>query len=177
MIINVGSKNKNKILAVREIIQDYDFLKDAKVVGADVLSNVPEQPKSLEETVDGAKSRSKNAFQNCDYGIGIESGLMKVSGSKTGVMDITACAIFDGKKYHLGLSSAFEYPKKVVDEIFTHNLDASQAFKRVGLTKKEKIGAEEGIISVLTGGKIDRKQYTQQAIQMALIHLQNPELY
>lgn len=102
--INVGSKNKVKVEAVREIVRDYGHLKASQIVAVDALSKVSEQPKSLKETIRGAMHRAKHAFKNCDYSFGIESGLMAVPQTKTGFMDVCVCAIFDGKEFHLGLS-------------------------------------------------------------------------
>jgi non-canonical (house-cleaning) NTP pyrophosphatase len=50
-------------------------------------------------------------------------------------------------------------------------LDMSQAINKAGLTKNPNIGAAEGAIGILTKGKVDRKEYTKQALRMALIHI------
>jgi inosine/xanthosine triphosphatase len=177
MKINIGTKNKIKIEAVSELIKDYPEFKDAEVFAKEVNSEVSHQPKSLEETVDGAIKRAKNAFGECDFSIGLESGLIKVPETKTGYMDTTACAIYDGKKFHLGLSSCFEYPVELTKYVLEKNIELSYAFRDLGFTDKEKIGEEEGIIGVLTKGKYNRKKYTQEAIRMALVHLENKNLY
>ena len=110
--INIGTKNPQKIDAVKEVLIEYPDFKDSKINGIAADSKVSEQPKSMDETITGAINRAKNCFLNCDYSIGLESGLMKVPYTKTGYMDFTACAIYDGNKIHLGFSSAFEYPIK-----------------------------------------------------------------
>ena len=173
MIINVGSKNPAKLEAVNETILEYDFLKDSKVVQMDVLTGVSEQPKSLDETIKGAMHRALGAFKNCDYSFGLESGLFRVPYTKTGHMDICAAAIYDGSSYHLGLSSAFEFPLTVTKLIFKEGLDASQACYQAGLTGKKDVGSAEGLIGILTKGRVTRKDYTIQAIKMAMIHLEN----
>lgn len=177
MKVNVGSKNIVKIKAVEEILKDYPMFAGAQVVGLEVL--VPEfgHPKTLHDTVVGAKQRAKEVFKNCDYSFGIESGMMEVSETKTGYMHMTICAIYDGINYHLGSSSMFEFPKKVTELIIKNNLDGSQAYKEAGLTNEHKIGATHGAIYDLSKGRLDRKDYTKQAIFMALIHLENPNLY
>ena len=85
--------------------------------------------------------------------------------------------IYDGENYHLGLSCAFEFPPKVTQMIYEQDIDANEAFYRCGLTTDRKIGSSEGAIGLLTRGRISRKDYTKQAIQMALIHLENKELF
>ena len=178
MKINVGSTNETKIEAVRETLKDYPAFSNAEIQGIKASSEVSEQPKSLEETIRGAINRAKSAFQNnCALSIGIESGLMLVPHTKTGCMELSACAIYDGKQVHLGLSSAFEFPKEVTRIILQDGVDANEAAYRAGLTDKQKVGLSEGIISIVTKGRVTRKDYTKQAIRMALIHLENPEIY
>jgi inosine/xanthosine triphosphatase len=177
MKINVGSKNEIKISAVKEIINKYDFLLKAKIIGIDTESKVSDQPKSIGETIQGAINRATNSFSDCRYSFGLESGLMKVPHTKTGYMDFTACAIYDGTNHHLGLSSAFEYPTEVTQLVFNEGLDINQAFHKIGLTKDPKVGSSEGAIGILTKGRLLRKDYTKQAITMALIHLENKKLF
>ena len=173
MIINVGSKNKVKVGAVEEILKDYTHLARAKISGVDVDSGVSAQPKSFEETIQGAINRAKDSFKDCDYSIGLESGLMNVPHSKSGYMDVCVCAIYDGKEFHIGLSSAWEFPKKeITASILNEGLDINQAMYKAGLTEKKHIGSEEGAIGYFTKGRMDRKEYTKQALRTALIHLE-----
>lgn len=174
MKIAVGSKNAAKVNAVREIVLEYPALARADVEGIEASSEVSNQPLSLEETMRGAMNRARNAFRDCDYSIGIESGIFPVPLSKTGYMDICIAAIHDGKDFHFGTSAAWEFPKKeILDFILKDGLDMSAAINRAGLTANPNIGAAEGAIGILTKGRVDRKAYTQQALRMALIHLEN----
>ena len=173
MKVNVGSQNKAKVWAVAEILEEYEHLKDAQVDGIAVGSGVSAQPKSLDETITGAKNRARDAYQNCAYAVGIESGLMHVPQSKSGYMDVCVCAIYDGNEYHIGLSSAWEFPDRSVTNLMVKDsLDMSEAITKAGYTKNPNIGSEEGAIGILTKGRIDRKEYTKQALRMALIHLE-----
>ena len=172
MIIVVGSLNAGKIQAVQDIIKEYDFLKGSEVVGVDVSSDVSHHPVTLKETVRCAVNRAKNAFRtSCNLSIGIESGLMPVPYTLTGYMDFCACAIFDGKRVYLGLSSFFEYPENITRLIVDEDVEASDAAKRVGLTTHEKIGTDGGIISIISGGRLTRQEYTKQALVNALLHV------
>lgn len=178
MKINVASKNPVKVEAVKEVLNSYSNLADYEIVGVEVNSGVSEQPKSLEETVQGAINRAMAVFNDCCiYSFGIESGLMKVPQTKTGNMDFCVCAIYDGVRHHLGLSCAFEFPIKLNQMIHELGIDANEAVYRCGLTRDKKIGSSEGIIGTLTKGRMTRKDYTKQAVQMALIHLENKSLY
>ncbi len=177
MKINVASKNPVKVGAVREIIRDYELLRDSSVSSYVADSGMSEQPRSLAETVQGAINRAKNAFNDCDYSFGIESGFMEVPNTKTGFMNITSCAIYDGSRIHMGLSSAFECPKAVTKMIFDEDIDLDVAYHKAGLTENRDIGSSEGVIGNLTKGRMTRKDYTKEAVRMALIHLENHKLY
>lgn len=177
IIINIGSTNPTKIKALEEAISEYDFIKPFQITNSGTDSGVSNQPKSLQEIITGAKNRARNSFIRCNYSFGIESGLMSVPETKTGYMDVCICAIYDGRNYHLGMSCAFEPPIDVVKLVIEKGMDLNQATNRAGLTESEKIGLAEGIIGLLTKNRVTRKDYTKQAIQMALIHLENPNSY
>lgn len=172
MNICVGTTNSAKLDAVREILQDYPHLQDSVVVSKEVESGVSDQPKSLEESVQGAMNRALGAFQDCTYSIGIESGLMAVSQSKSGFMDTCVCAIYDGTEYHLGMSSVWEAPKLVMHHIVHNGLDMTQAAIQAGLTNDPKVGAADGLIGIVTKGRLTRKAQTKEALRTALIHLE-----
>lgn len=154
----------------------HDFLCGAEVSGVGVKVEEFGHPKTMEETIAGAKSRAQQAFKDCKYSFGIESGLMEAGGTKSGYMEFTACAIYDGKNYHVGFSPAFEWPREVTKMIL-NGLDGSQAWKKAGFTENEKIGEAEGAVHHLTGGKMNRTELSEQAAMMALVHLQHPEHY
>lgn len=177
MKISVGSQNDTKINAVKEAVKNFPAVKDAEVVSVKIELEIYGHPKSLGETIDGAMDRASRAFQNCDYSVGIESGLMPMPKTKTGFMELAVCAIYDGTNYHLGTSPAFEWPKAVADGIINKGLDGSQAFKAAGLTDEEKIGSNMGAIHFLSKGALNRTDYNKWAVMMALVHIENPKLY
>lgn len=176
MRVHVGSKNKTKIDAVAQILAGTELFAAAEVVGVDISTQASSHPKTLEETIDGAIERAKRAFDGCDYSFGIEGGLMQVPHTKTGKMQFEACAIYDGKNIHLGLSQAFEWPKKVAD-LIEKGIEASEALRQADIVKEGsyKIGAAEGGIWHLTKGRTNRTKQNMEAVSMALIHLENKE--
>lgn len=175
MKIHVGSANEVKIQAVREICQLYPSLKDAEVAGYETQSGVSKQPMTMMETIKGAKRRATTALFGADLGIGIESGLMTVPFTNTGYMDFCAVVVMNGKReMRMGLSPAFECPKAVIDLVLKERLDLNEAFLRTGLTRNPKLGNSDGAVGMLTGGRITRKEYTKQALIMALISLDIP---
>ncbi len=177
MRINIASKNSAKVEAVSEIINDYELLRNSEISSLSVDSGTSKQPKSIDETIQGAMTRAKNAFNGCEYSFGIESGFMGVPNTKTGFMNITACAIYNGTEYHIGLSSAFECPHVVTEKIFNEGIDLNQAYYAAGLTEDREIGHSVGVIYELTKHRLSRKEYTKEAVRMALIQLENPKLY
>ena len=169
----VGSANKAKVAAVSETLKDYPHLAEALVEGIKTDSGVSDQPLTLDETITGARNRAQNAFVDCEYSVGLESGLMAVAQSKSGYLDVCVAVIYDGSEFHLGISSAWEFKdRNIIDSMVNEGLDMSQAILKAGITQNEQIGSEEGAIGIVTKGRIDRKAYTKQALQMALIHLE-----
>jgi inosine/xanthosine triphosphatase len=172
MRIVVGSKNEAKVGAVTEVFLEYPHLKDAVVVGLEAPSGVTDQPLSLAEVVEGARNRARLVFQDCEYSVGIESGFMKVPHSKSGYMNVCVACVYDGTQYHLGISSAFETPnQEIMRLVVDEGLNFAQAGNKTGMTHDPHIGKHGGLIGELTKGKVDRKEYTKQALRMALIHI------
>ncbi|QFR39190.1 DUF84 family protein [Candidatus Gracilibacteria bacterium 28_42_T64] len=173
MKVFVGSKNQNKVTAVEESIRDYELFREAKIFEKVVPSHVSEQPKSLEETIEGAKNRAYNSYESDGISFGIEDGLMLVANTKSGFMNVCACVIYDGNQYHIGLSSAYESPKTIIDLILVEKLDMNQAYLKAGFTDNPSLGQAGGAIGILSKNRLLRKDFTKQAILTALIHLEN----
>lgn len=179
MKIGVGSKNKTKVAAVQDAVSLYpNLFPNAEVIGIDVRIEEFGHPRNISETVAGAVERAKQAFVGCDYGFGLEGGLLEVPQTVSGHMETGACAIYDGTSIYLGLAPSFEWPKGVTEMILQGEADASQAFKKLGLTEHEKLGAlDGGIIGMLTHGRLPREDFSKFSIMMALIHLEKAEMY
>ena len=177
MRVNVGSKNQTKVGAVTEAIHATAFLKDAEVIPADVVIEEFGHPIGMDQVTGGAMERARQSFRNCIYSFGIEGGLVAVPHTQSGYMEVAACAIYDGDRFYLGLSPAYEWPKKVTDLIVNHGRDGSQALREAGFTDQEKIGTAGGGIFILTKGRMNRLTYNKLAVEAALIQLENREHY
>lgn len=179
MKVGVGSKNKTKIAAVEEALNLYPTLfPSVDVMGVDVQIEEFGHPQNIAETIAGAVERAKQAYVGCDYGFGLEGGLIAVPQTVSGHMETGACAIYDGTSIYLGLAPSFEWPKSVTEMIIRKEADASQAFKKLGFTHHEKLGAMDGgIIGMLTNGRLPREDFSKFSIMMALIHLEKAEMY
>lgn len=167
--IIVASLNQNKINAVKEVFQSYH------VEGVSCPSGVGEQPVNLDEIIRGAINRAKGAFRGCVYSVGIEDGISCVPETESGYMNFCCCAVYDGKRIYLGLGPAFEYPPECTKMVIEKGITISEAFLPV--SGRPNIGYEMGIIGFLTRGRINRKDYTKQAVDMARIQIDNADMY
>lgn len=180
MIIAIGTTNPVKIQAVEETIQDYPILAHSKIHSFSVSSDVSDQPLSIEETIQGAKNRARKAFEvcpSCRYSFGIESGLFEANGTQTGFLESTICCIYDGINYHIGLSCGFEVPPQILQLVLEEKRDLGQACYESGITTNAKLGAAEGLVGILSKGRLTRKFYTIQSVITALIQIENHSWY
>jgi inosine/xanthosine triphosphatase len=179
-MIAVGSTNKIKVQAVEEAAQDYPVLAGLPVQAVAVPSGVADQPMSLEEIITGAKNRAKNAFHlypECRYSFGIESGLFQVNSVETGFLEASFCCIYDGKNNYVGMSCGFEVPKQILNFVLEKKMDLSQACLHSGITANTHLGSAEGLIGLLTKGRVNRKEYTRQAIVTAMMQVEHAHWY
>lgn len=179
MMTAVGSTNEAKILAMKEALQDSPHFQNVNIIGLAVNSDVADQPISFQETIQGAKNRAKNAFEQCEcgYSFGIESGLMTASETASGYLHISVCCIYNGKTYLTGLSTGFEIPPQILELILNKKMDLSQACLHAGISTNTNIGSTEGLIGILTKGKVDRKEYSKQCITAVTPQLGNGDWY
>ncbi len=167
MNLNLGSTNPFKVEAVRETIRGYDFLRESSVVPVAVDPGVSPQPLSLEETMQGAINRAKNAYHDCAFAIGLQDGIMPIPFTVTGYMEKVCCAVYDGKRVYVGISSGFEYPAEVIQLILDKGMEARDAVKAADLRKETDQGIDD--IALLTKGRLSYKGLARQAIMSALV--------
>lgn len=170
MQIRIASTNPKKIEAVAEAVQEFGW-KNASFESVAVSSDVSSQPRGLEEILRGAKNRAQNAFEKNSVGVGIEGGVIKLEKPAI-TLSLTACCVFDGQDYCFGLSSAYELPRKVAELMENQQKELQDAVFQAGLTRKQKIGREEGFVSLVTNQRVTRKDLTKQALLMAFSKLE-----
>lgn len=174
MRVCIGSKNSVKVAAVEETLSSYPQFEAAQVVGVSTESGVSSQPKTLDETICGAKTRAENAFQDCDYSVGIEGGLMETDGE---FMGISICSVFDGEHHHIGMSSGFRLPSGVIDAMIHEGLDMAKAMHHCGLSSSLRLGEGKGAVGVFTNGRVTRKDLCRQALTSALISVEEGAVF
>lgn len=197
MYISIGTRSQPKIAAVCSAFSRYPELcfrdsdrlqfvilpaekrGESHVPGIDPVSRISRNPLTLEETVTGAKNRAYEAFQHCmtqygscDYGVGIEAGLFPVPGTKTGYLDTSICAIYNGSDYAIGGSPLFEYPEAVTERILNGE-EAGLISDFFGNTAKGR----PGVIGPLTSGRVNRDEFDHYAVMMALTRIVSDQLY
>jgi non-canonical (house-cleaning) NTP pyrophosphatase len=102
---------------------------------------------------------------------------MEAPETATGFLHVCAGCIFDGTHYYVGLSNGFEIPPQILELILEKKMDLMQACLHSGISSNHKLGSTEGLIGILTKGKIDRKEYSKQCLRMAMLQLENAEWY
>jgi len=119
-----------------------------------------------EETMKMAISRAEQSAGRADFSIGIESGLFYDPNSG-GYFDFHCCCIIDSLgERTFGMSSGFNIPDRVVDEIKT-GMDMSSAFAK--LYGIEGIGEREGIVGYLTRNNLKRETLIFESLRNAMV--------
>lgn len=171
--INVGSGNPVKLKAARDAFNNY--FNNFEVVSVKVDSGVHEQPKTLRETVDGAKNRAVAAFKDCDFSVGLEAGIFPFPEVKTGYVDISIAVIYDGKEFFIGTSPCFEYPCDVIKEVLKGRKDVGMIFDELYGTIDQK--QKGGAVGFLTKDIVSRDKFIELSIIMALCRIVSKEHY
>ncbi len=178
--IVVGSTNQVKINAVKEVLAEFpDIMKSDDVMPIKADSGVSDQPIGFDQIISGAKNRAKMAFEEArpDLAIGIEDGIAEVPHTDSGYLNFCASVAYDGRRFFVGMSGGYEYPKDVVRHIMDDGLNVTESFIKLGLVDDRNIGAEEGAIGVMSKGRENRIDGTKYALRRALIKLDNKDVY
>lgn len=182
-IISIGSLNKVKVDAVKEVIIDNEFFSDPKFICVKVRSDFFIKSKSIEEIVQGAIIRAKNSFTDCEYSFGIENGIAPISYFKSSNPNVSThfsigiCAIYDNKHFYLGISPGYQVPEDIVKLMSDKRIDIENAANQLRGANEGLIDKEEGFISMLTKGIMNRKEQTKLSIIMAMSAYKNKIIY
>src|SRR5262245_6142060 len=165
---------------VREALQAPDLTRSATWT-CRVETGVIDEPRGFARSVRGAQDRATGAYAclrgvsvpspapvgQVAFGIGVESGFIEVTPVASTLYNFDVCALFDGQAYYLGISPGFEYPRRLVRNIFLHRQPFQQA--RQYITTSAEVEQHAGLVGVLAGGLIDRPEMTRLATRLALI--------
>ncbi|MFQ5909601.1 MAG: inosine/xanthosine triphosphatase [Thermoplasmata archaeon] len=170
LIVNVGSRNKTKIWAVRDV-----FLKlfgRVEIHGVSVPSDVPRQPMN-EEAIQGAVNRANASLGEADFGIGIESGV--VWNEELGIhLCVQFCAVIDKlEKVTIGHSAGFMLPAKIMERVKAGG-ELAEALADIDGAEIEE---SKGAIGYISGDLITRSNLSESAVLMAMIPRIQRDLY
>ncbi|MCK4455079.1 MAG: inosine/xanthosine triphosphatase [Thermoplasmata archaeon] len=170
LVVNVGSKNRTKIWAVRDVF--LRLYSKVEVHGVPVPSDVPKQPVD-EEAVQGATNRAHASLGDADFGIGIESGVVWDEQSKSHLC-VQFCAVVDKlEKVTTGHSAGFMLPADVAERIRAGS-DLAEALSDVEGARMEE---SKGAVGFLSGNLISRSNLCESAVLMAMIPRIRRDLY
>ncbi len=170
----VGSKNPVKVGCTREAFTQA-FGEAGQVESVDALSAIPAKPRSVEETLLGAKNRathSKTLVPDADYWVGIEGGVDEDSQGMYAFAWIYV--IHRSGKSSQSKTGTFYLPPQVV-ALIREGMELGHADDLVFQAQNSK--QQGGSVGLLTQGLITREAYYQQAMVLALIPFLNESLY
>lgn len=160
MKICIGSKNEVKIMAVKEVFNE--FFDEIKIEYESIEVKTKKQPFG-KEIIEGAIKRAREACRNADYGIGIESGIREEDGiffveQYVAVMDKLGYITF-------GKSPSFQCPQWILEKLNGKEMKEVIPFK-------DKEEMKKGAVWFLSK-KITRLELTKLGVLMALLTRKN----
>ena len=172
--ITVASRNPVKLRAACAAFQRIFPAQRFSVNGVSVASGVPDQPRSVAETMRGARNRAEHARAaqaDADYWVGIEGG---IEDSAHGMSCFARVHIIDrGGQVGMGQTAVFYLPHQVA-ELVRGGLELGLADDIV--FQRDNSKQANGAIGILTDDVIDREAYYIHAVIMALVRFKNPTL-
>jgi inosine/xanthosine triphosphatase len=171
LVVNVGSKNKAKIWATRDVL--LKIFKKVEVHGIEMEAKGPDNPMD-DEVKEGAVTRAKESIGTADFGVGIEGGMFQLDDIDRRRM-VHYCAIVDKRGVvTMGHGPGFHLPRSV-SETAIEGVPLSEVMRRY--MNVEQIDEEKGTVGHLSGGLTTRKVLAEQAVLMALLPRLRSELY
>ena len=172
--ITVASQNPVKLRAAQTAFERIFPQLSFNVQGIAVPSGVPDQPRSVAETMGGARNRADNARAaqpQSDYWVGIEGG---IEDTPLGMSCFARVHIISrAGAIGLGQTAVFYLPRAVA-ELVRAGMELGHADDQV--FQRDNSKQANGAIGILTDDVIDREAYYIHAVIMALVPFKNPAL-
>jgi inosine/xanthosine triphosphatase len=172
--IVVASLNPVKRQAVengfRRMLLEMDF--DILTVSVD--SGVPDQPRTDQESRQGALNRARNArmkIPQADFWVGLEGGIDYLNGD---MIAFAWIVVLSESKMGSSRTGVFRLPA-VVQSLVEEGMELGDADDHV--FGRENSKQQSGAVGLLTGDVVTRTTLYAQAVVLALIPFKNPELY
>ncbi|NVK85988.1 MAG: inosine/xanthosine triphosphatase [Cytophagia bacterium] len=170
----VASKNPVKIECAKNGFTKVFSPNEILVEGVSVPSGVAHQPMTDEETLTGAKNRAENAKEvqpEADFWIGIEGGIAEPFGNMEAFAWIY---IISKDRKGKARTASFDLPPQI-QELIHQGIELGVADDMVFNRSNSK--QKNGAVGILTHDLINRAEYYEPAVILALIPFVNPELY
>ncbi|MFN7105341.1 MAG: DUF84 family protein [Pyrobaculum sp.] len=164
MLVAVTSRNPNKVRAVEMAYRLFGI--PARVITVDKPAALPRQPVGFSQVVAGAVARARHAVATAgvEHGVGIEAGAVAIDEM---YLDVTIAAIVDRwGEVTLGVGPGFKIPTTFIHDVLKGVELGVEAEERL---KTPAVGYREGLVGVLTRGKVTRLDLNLVAVAMALI--------
>ncbi|MDD3999999.1 MAG: DUF84 family protein [Bacilli bacterium] len=142
----LGSKNKAKIAAVKEVLNDYE------VIALDVDSGVNKQPLSDSETIQGATFRAL-ALPKGGIRIGLEAGV-QLHADKLFLVNWGVLLDDKGKFYYAG-GTRIPLPEFIKKRILNDDLELAEVMDEY--LNEDDIRSRDGAIGYFTASLVNRK--------------------
>ncbi len=161
----ISSESPVKHLAVSRAFRRAGV--SVQTVAVPMPSGVNEQPRSIDETYEGAINRHTQLVETCnptaeDYMVTIESGIFTPRSEHNYFGTTTLVAEKNGER-HVGIDTDIEFPKHMTDRV-------PSEFKDLGeLVKTEYGAATSDPFPYFTGGKLTRTKVLESALYNVLI--------
>src|SRR5215467_10737275 len=171
--IIVASTNPVKIQAALSGFQAMFPGESFTTQGVSVPSGVSDQPMSDEETLQGALNRAKAAralMPDADFWAGIEGGCEEKHNE---LWAFAWVVILADNQVGKSRTAAFTLPHEIA-ELVRQGVELGTADDRVFGRSNSKQG--NGAVGILTADVIDRTNYYEHAVVLALVPFKNPSL-
>lgn len=170
----IASKNPVKIQSTLAGFSQVFPNETFTTTGINVPSNVPDQPMTDEQTLQGALNRATNAraaSPSADYWIGLEGGVHDHAGTLEAFAWIV---ILSSTQSSRARTATFQLPPQVA-ALVHQGVELGHADDQVFGRSNSK--QTNGAVGLLTHDLIDRTAYYAHAVVLALIPFLNPTLY
>ena len=188
MILAIGSTRGPKVEAVRRVLTQLadraSELSVADVVAVDVTTGAPPMPLSLDEILDGARSRAHLAMEalqaqgrRADMGVGMEGGIDLRRSDPNGRRGflMSWAYVTDGRRAAHGCGGAIEVPRSLLDRVVSDGIELAEAVD--AFAREHDVRSRQGAWGVLSGGLFDRTRSFEIALINALAPFYNDGAY
>jgi len=188
VILAVGSTRGPKVEAVRRVLAQLGDrageLARAEVVPVEVNPEAPPMPLSLDELLDGARSRAHLAMEaleaqgrKADFGVGMEGGIDLRRADPLGRRGflMSWAYVTDGRRGAHGGGGAIEVPSSLLDRVVSDGIELAEAVD--AFAREHDVRSRQGAWGVLSGGLFDRTRSFEIALINALAPFYNGGAY